>query len=89
MANNGSSAGSVFVAFVLGAATGAALALLFAPASGEETRRKLSERAREGRERAESFAREGRDFVNRQREHVASAVDRGREAFEQARKESL
>ena len=89
MANNGSSAGSVFVAFVLGAATGAALALLFAPASGEETRRKLSERAREGRERAESFAREGRDFVNRQRDHVASAVDRGREAFEQARKESL
>jgi len=89
MANNGSSAGSVFVAFVLGATTGAALALLFAPASGEETRRKLSEKAREGRERAESFAREGRDFVNRQREHVASAVDRGREAFEQARKESL
>jgi len=89
MANNGSSAGSVFVAFVFGAATGAALALLFAPASGEETRRKLSEKAREGRERAESFAREGRDFVNRQRDNVASAIDRGRDAFEQARKESL
>jgi len=43
MASNGSSAGSVFAAFVLGAATGAALALLFAPASGEETRRKLGE----------------------------------------------
>ena len=89
MASNGSSAGSVFVAFLLGAATGAAVALLFAPASGEETRRKLSERAREGRDRAEAFAREGREFVNRQREHVAAAVERGRDAFEQARKEHL
>jgi len=89
MASNGSSAGSVFAAFVLGAATGAALALLFAPASGEETRRKLGEQAREGRERAESFAREGRDFVNRQRDNMTSAVDRGRDAFGQARKETV
>jgi gas vesicle protein len=89
MANNGSSGGSVFVAFVLGAATGAAVALLFAPAAGEETRRKLSQTAREGRERAEGFAREGREFLSRQRENIASAVERGREAFEQARKESL
>jgi len=99
MAQNGS-AGSVFVAFLLGAATGAAVALLFAPASGEETRRRLAEKAREGRdrveeftregrERAEGFAREGRDFVNRQRDTIASAVERGREAFEQARKETL
>jgi gas vesicle protein len=89
MASNGSSAGGVFVAFLLGAATGAAVALLFAPASGEETRRKLGDKAREGRERAETFAREGRDFVTRQRDNLASAIERGREAFDQARKESL
>jgi gas vesicle protein len=89
MASNGSSAGSVFMAFVLGAAAGAAVALLFAPASGEETRRKLGEKAREGRDRAETFAREGREFVNRQRDNFASAVERGREAFDQARKETL
>lgn len=89
MSNNGSSAGSVLVAFVLGAAAGAAVALLLAPASGEETRRKLGEKAREGRERAESLARDGREFVNRQRDHIASAVERGREAFDQARKETL
>ena len=89
MASNGSSAGSVFMAFVLGAAAGAAVALLFAPASGEETRRKLGDKAREGRERAETFSREGREFVNRQRENFASAVERGREAFDQARKETL
>jgi len=49
MANNGSSAGTVIVAFALGALAGAAVALLYAPASGEETRRRLAEKAREGR----------------------------------------
>jgi gas vesicle protein len=89
MANNGGSAGSVLVAFALGAIAGAAVALLYAPAAGEETRRKLAEKAREGREKAESLAREGREFFNRQRESVAAAVERGREAFDQARKETL
>ena len=89
MANNGNSAGSVLVAFALGAVAGAAVALLYAPATGEDTRRRLAEKAREGRERAEELSREGREFVNRQRENLTSAVERGREAFEQARKESL
>ena len=89
MANNGVSGGGVLVAFMLGAAVGAAVALLYAPATGEETRRKLVEKAKEGRERAEAAAREGRDFLNRQRETIKEVVDRGRDAFEQARKESL
>jgi len=89
MSNNGNSAGAVLVAFALGAVAGAAVALLYAPASGEETRRKLAEKAREGRERAEALARDGREFLSRQREHLASAVERGREAFDQARKESM
>ena len=42
MSNNGSSAGQVLVAFALGAIAGAAVALLYAPASGEETRRRLA-----------------------------------------------
>ena len=45
--DDGSAAGSVILAFVLGAVTGAAVALLMAPVSGEEARRLLSERARE------------------------------------------
>lgn len=89
MANESGSVGSVIAAFALGALAGAAVALLFAPASGEETRRKLAERAREGRERAESLARDGREFFNRQRENISSAVERGREAFDEARKETL
>ena len=89
MADNNGSAGTVLVSFLLGALAGAAVALLYAPATGEETRRKLGEKAREGRERAERMAREGREFLDRQRGNVESAVDRGREVFEQARKESL
>ncbi len=83
--NDGGAAGTVLMAFVLGAIAGAAAALLVAPASGEETRRMLAERAREGRERANQAARQGREFVNRQKDTVASAIERGREAYEQAR----
>jgi gas vesicle protein len=85
MARDDSGAGTVIVAFVLGALTGAAVALLTAPASGEETRRVLGEKAREGRERAEEAARQGREFLNRQRQTFADAVERGREAYNQAR----
>jgi len=89
MASNGSSASTVIIAFALGALAGAAVALLYAPASGEETRRRLAEKAREGRERAEGIARDGREFFQRQRENIATAVERGREAFDSARKETL
>jgi gas vesicle protein len=89
MSDKESSAGTIIAAFVVGALAGAAVALLFAPASGEETRRKLVEKAREGRKRAEDLAREGQDFLHRQRESVASAINRGREAFDASRKETL
>ncbi|MEZ5320348.1 MAG: YtxH domain-containing protein [Vicinamibacterales bacterium] len=89
MSNQGSSSGQVLVAFVLGAVAGAAVALLYAPSSGEETRRRLAERAREGRDRAGEMADQGREFIQRQRENLTTAVERGREAFQQARKENL
>ena len=89
MSDNGNHAGTVLVSFVLGAIAGAAVALLYAPGSGEETRRKLAEKAREGRDRAEQLAQDGREFFNRHREDLTSAIDRGREVFESARKESM
>ncbi len=73
------------LAFLAGAIAGAAVALLFAPAPGEETRQILGEKAREGRERAASAARQGREFLNRQRDTVKSALDRGREAYQTPR----
>ena len=78
-------AGGVMVAFMLGAIAGAAVALLVAPASGDETRRKLGEKAREGRDKASDAARQGREFLRNQRDGLSTAFERGKEAFEQAR----
>ena len=83
MSNDNS--GSVLIGFIVGAMTGAAVALLFAPASGEETREYLGERAREGREKARDAMEQSKEYYQRQRENVTSAVDRGKEAFQQAR----
>ena len=44
-------AGVVLMAFVMGAMTGVAVGLLWTPTTGEERRRFLNERAREGREK--------------------------------------
>ena len=79
------SGGAVMLGFLLGAVVGAVGALLFAPAPGEETRHLLSDKAREGRARAGEAARQGREFVSRQRETVKAAIDRGRDAYQQAR----
>jgi gas vesicle protein len=84
--DSGVGAGGVLLAFIAGAVAGAAVALLFAPASGEETREYLGERAREGRERAAEAARQGRELLNRQRDTIASALERGREAYDAARR---
>ena len=73
------------VAFVLGALTGAAVALLLAPATGEETREFLGQKAREGKAKARDAMDQGREYYNSQRENLVTAVDRGREAFQQAR----
>ncbi len=75
------------LAFIVGALTGAAAALLFAPASGEETREYLGQRAREGRARAREAVDHGREVYQTQREALTSAVERGREAFQQAREQ--
>ena len=83
--DDGGAAGTIITAFVLGALTGAAVALLMAPQSGEETRRQLGERAREGADRAAEAARQGREVLNRQKDTIASAIERGREAYQQAR----
>ena len=80
-----SGAGSVLLAFLLGAVSGAALALLYAPATGRETREYLGDRAREGRARAAEAAAKGREAINQGRETLTNAIERGREAYQQAR----
>jgi gas vesicle protein len=83
--DEGAGAGSILLAFILGAVSGAAVALLYAPATGRETREFLGDRAREGRQRAAEAAEKGREFFNQGRDTIANAIERGREAYEQAR----
>lgn len=85
MADDKGQAGTVLMAFVIGAVAGAAVALLWAPASGEETRRKLGEKAREGSEKAAEAARRSGEFLRTQRENLSSAIEKGKDAFDQVR----
>jgi len=78
-------AGSILLAFLLGAVAGAGVALLYAPATGRETREFLGEKAKEGRSRAGDAAIKGRQIINQSRETLATAIERGREAYQQAR----
>ncbi|MEP6961906.1 MAG: YtxH domain-containing protein [Acidobacteriota bacterium] len=70
--------------FVAGASIGATLAILFAPQSGEETRRLLGEQARKSRDKVADASREafekGRGLYEQGREmaeEAADAVERG------------
>lgn len=63
MATQEGKGGGYLVAFVLGALAGAAVALLWAPTSGADTRRRLVETAREGRRRATEAARTLSDVI--------------------------
>jgi gas vesicle protein len=83
--DDGAGAGSILLAFLLGAVSGAAVALLYAPQSGRETREFLGEKANEARARAAEAAARGRDAISQGRETLATAIERGREAYQQAR----
>jgi gas vesicle protein len=83
--DEGAGAGSVLLAFLLGAVSGAAVALLYAPATGRETRDFVADKAREGLDRAAEAAQRGREAINQGRETLSSAIERGKEAYQQAR----
>jgi len=91
MSKDETSGGSFIAGFAIGALLGAAVALLYAPGPGEDTRRRVTERAREAGERARAAARRGSEmFRDRNRsEPPAEAVDQGVDAFDKARRESL
>ncbi len=70
--SKGATAIEVTLAFLLGGVVGAGLALLFAPASGIETRRKLRETSGKIRDRI-------REGAGRWKETVAESGDRAAE----------
>lgn len=73
------------MAFLLGAAVGAGVALLLAPQSGEETRRKLGETARRLGDDLDDKVRSAREEVKHRAGDVKAAIGAGREAYARAR----
>lgn len=69
--------GSSVAWFLAGAAAGAAVALLYAPKTGRDTRKFLNKTTREGREAVESS---GKDLMDRGKE----LYDRGRKIADEA-----
>jgi gas vesicle protein len=70
-----SDAGSGFKWFVLGAALGAGLGLLFAPQSGERTRRDLARRGKRLRHRAGEALEELTDDVQERGRKVRDSIE--------------
>jgi gas vesicle protein len=83
--DHGGNTSGVILSFLLGGLTGAALAILFAPRSGRETRELLGERLKEGAERGREFrdqvTAKGREMVD----EASGFIDKGRETAERRR----
>jgi len=81
------SAKGVWIAFGLGVAAGSAVALLYAPQSGERTRRQLKKNVNDGvdyledaaaylKEQAENLSKEAQKTIKRTRGQVNDVLDK-------------
>ncbi len=81
--------------FFLGMGIGVAVGILFAPKSGEETRRFLREKADEGKDylkkrgddligSATDIVDRGKSAINRQKDQFSAAVEAGRQAYRES-----
>ncbi len=81
--------------FFLGLGVGVAIGILFAPKSGEETRKYIREKADEGRnyakKRSEDLRTSAADWVDkgkgavaRQKDQISAAVEAGKQAYREA-----
>ena len=73
------------MAFLLGAAVGAGVALLLAPQSGEETRRRLGDAARKIGDDLDDKMRSAKDELKHRAGDLKAAIGAGRDAYGRAR----
>ena len=85
MSEEKSGSGGIFMAFLAGGLIGAGLALLYAPASGRETREKISGMAEDMKKKSEQWTGDVKQkmegFVEEERTVLKAAYDAGREAM--------
>ena len=84
--------------FLAGLGVGAAVGVLYAPKSGQETRESIraaaeesrdvvQERARKYKEQAQQWADRGKDVIAQQKDNIRSAFEAGRQAYRDASQE--
>jgi gas vesicle protein len=84
MSDNNGTVG-MMVGIMIGAAVGAVLGVLLAPASGEETRRRLSETAGKLKDEGLKHVDNLRGLATERAEDVRDAVRAGKDAYREAR----
>lgn len=85
--NVGMRGGSAFTGFVMGALIGAGIALLMAPATGSDTRKRLRETASRLKNAAGSKLGDAQTSLGEIREDAKSAFAAGREAYTRNRQQ--
>ena len=75
----------ILLSFMLGALSGAALAILFAPRSGRETRELLGEKLRETADRSRKLGEQAIEKGREMAQDASGYIDRQREALERRR----
>ncbi len=85
------SSGDKFIYFLMGGFIGASVALLLAPKSGEETRRFLGDKYKEGTDHLDEKTQEGRDFISDKSrevvERVGETIERGKETIQKQKEQ--
>ena len=93
------SAGEKALYFVLGAAIGAATALLLAPRSGVETRKLIMSKAREGADvvtsraktvagKTSEYVERGKEVLQQQRDQISAAIEAGKRAYREEKEKA-
>ncbi|MCX7716201.1 MAG: YtxH domain-containing protein [Endomicrobia bacterium] len=71
--------GSNLLAFLLGLGIGALLGILFAPAEGKETRKKIAKYLEELEEKGEEYLGKGKEFIEEEAGKVKKFIEESKE----------
>ncbi|HTM58687.1 MAG TPA: YtxH domain-containing protein [Candidatus Udaeobacter sp.] len=81
MQNGTNDVGKGILMFGLGVIAGGVAALLLAPSSGVETRKKIGDMASKVGQRAKDTLQTTKNFIGDQQERLSSSIDAGRQAY--------